>query len=243
MTSICGSYLIVSDIDGTMLGDEAALAALAAWLAPRRERISLAYASGRFLRSVHRSIRSTGLPEPDFVIGGVGTDIFDYRARRRAVDWPAVRAGSWSSGRVREAMAGVPGLREQPAQFQSAWKISYYLDDATDAQLAQIRQRLQQAGLDTDVIYSSRRDLDVLPGGINKGAAALHVARMLGIEPQRVLACGDSGNDLSMYCCGFRGIVVGNAMAELKEGAGEPVYIARGAHAGGVLEGLRHWLA
>src|SRR5690606_25882668 len=68
--------LIVSDLDGTLLGDDGALRCFAAWYDERRADFRLVYSSGRFLDSVRQSIAETYLPEPDAVICGVGTEIY-----------------------------------------------------------------------------------------------------------------------------------------------------------------------
>ena len=54
---------------------------------------------------------------------------------------------------------------------------------------------------------------------------------------------GDSANDLDMFVAPFKGIVVGNAEAVLRDLATQHEYIyqARATHAAGVLEGLRYW--
>ena len=49
-------YLIVSDVDGTLLGDDRALREFTDWLAPRRAQFRLAYNSGRFPDSIRQSI-------------------------------------------------------------------------------------------------------------------------------------------------------------------------------------------
>jgi hydroxymethylpyrimidine pyrophosphatase-like HAD family hydrolase len=61
-----------------------------------------------------------------------------------------------------------------------------------------------------------------------------------------VVVSGDSGNDVEMFVpprdgSPYRGIVVGNADADLKRLKGEHIYHAQAACAAGVLEGLRFW--
>lgn len=55
------------------------------------------------------------------------------------------------------------------------------------------------------------------------------------------MVAGDSGNDLEMFAAPYKGIIVANAAAELKQKQGDRIYHAQAAHATGVLEGLRFW--
>ena len=56
--------LLVSDVDGTLLGDDEALQRFGDWLGQNRHRLRLAYASGRFFDSIVASVTSTALPAP-----------------------------------------------------------------------------------------------------------------------------------------------------------------------------------
>ncbi|HMP06727.1 MAG TPA: HAD-IIB family hydrolase [Lacipirellulaceae bacterium] len=237
-----GRFLIVSDVDGTLLGDKAALEAFRQWWEPRRSAVLLAYNSGRFARSLKQSIECEGLPRPDALIGGVGTEIFDADASHCWCDWPPPST-SWDIGRVRQVLADDDRLALQESEFQSLHKTSYYACGAGPADLDQWRQSLADAGLAVDLVYSSSRDLDVLPAGVNKGSAAAYLAQRWEIAPERVIVCGDTDNDLSMFQRGFRGAVVANALPELKALDGPHVYHCQRAHAAGVLEGVAHWMS
>ncbi len=239
---MAGRSLLVSDVDGTLLGDSDALARFADWFVRHRETLRLVYATGRYFDSLRRTVEGTALPEPDAVILNVGTEIRDYPSGRIWESWRTRLRPGWDAGRVREVLAGFDGLELQPDEWQSEFKVSYYLDAAGDAQLEAIRRRLREAGLRTTLVYSSDRDLDILPAGASKGAAAAFVARRWGVPPARVIAAGDSGNDASLYEQGFCGIIVANARPELSAIRSDNVYRAGAPFAAGVLEGLEHWL-
>ena len=102
--------------------------------------------------------------------------------------------------------------------------------------------RFTHQGHEVQVIYSSRRDLDVLPVGVDKGSAAARLASQFGFLTRDVIVAGDTGNDAAMFLHGFRGIVVGNAHVELKSLQSPEVYQSNSSYADGVLEGLQHWL-
>jgi mannosylfructose-6-phosphate phosphatase len=239
---LAGGSALVSDVDNTLLGDDEALARFAEWYESRRGSMRLVYNSGRFYSSVVASIDSTALPEPDAVIGGVGTEIRFYPDGRSLEAWPAQFAG-YEASAVRECLARFAELAPQPLELQSRWKTSYFVDGAPPEFLARLKRRLQAEGLAVELIYSSRRDLDVLPAAANKGSAAAFLAEHWNLAREKVMASGDSGNDLALFQQGFRGIVVANAHAELKALRGENVYHSPHAHAAGVLDGLEYWLA
>jgi sucrose-6F-phosphate phosphohydrolase len=234
--------MLVSDLDGTLLGDERALVRFSEWYARNNGRLRLVYSSGRFLDSIRKSIDDSRLPEPDAIIGGVGTEIHDVSARRRYLGWPPVTYG-WNPYIVRATCGLHVNLEEQPQHLVSYYKVSYYGYELGEGFLEQLARQLASAGQDVKIVYSSQRDLDILPAETSKGAAAAFLAERWRIGHERVIVAGDSGNDLDMFQQGFRGIVVRNAQAELMSLSSPNVYHARGCYAVGVIEGLQYWLA
>lgn len=233
--------LLVSDLDGTLLGDAGATARFRAWFADHRDRWRLAFATGRTLGSVMDLVRTGEMVAPDAIISDVGTEIHDP-AGGRWPDWPP-HDPAWDVERVAQAVGGIPGIRPQPDEVQTPIKASYHAVDLSDATLAEIRDRLTAAGLATTLVYSSGRDLDVLPAWGGKARATRFLADALGFDLDDVVVSGDSGNDRDMLESGALAIVVGNAGPELGDLAGERIYRARAASADGVLEGIAHWEA
>ncbi len=235
--------LLVSDLDGTLLGNDEALVRFADWCHQRRSQLVLAYSSGRFCDSIMESIRTTRLPPPDYIIGGVGTQMRRYPRCDAIPAWEESLLERWDSLRIRFLLERLPQLEPQPAEFQSHRKISYFLRDASAAELMRVRNVLLDGGQRIDLLYSSQRDLDIVPSGINKGTAAAFLASQVVPDCQRVIVSGDTANDLMMFLQGFLGVVVANAHRELKDLEGERVYVSPHSHADGVLDGVKHWLA
>ena len=249
-------WLLVSDVDGTLLPppvpggrgrpDPAPLREFAAFYEAKRAagELGLVLSSGRFAASVLNSVRDTDLPTPDAVIGGVGTETYvrddDGAFPAPLADWPATFA-DWDAEAVRFALAVLPRLVPQPGEFQSDYKASYYLRNAAPDDLRRVEARLGGAGVAARVVYSSKRDLDVLPAAADKGNAAVFLSEYFGVPPRRVIVAGDSGNDAAMFRGAFRGVAVANALPELKGCGHEFLYEARGVAAAGVLEGIEHW--
>lgn len=234
-------HLIVSDVDGTLLGCDRALDDFATWFAARREQFYLVYNSGRLTDSIRESVLSSSLPEPDALVGGVGTEIEFFSSREKLADWPQLQ-GNWDSNIICDTLKDCAGLNLQPPEAITSHKISYFAYGATESDLENWRSLLKQAGQAVQLIYSSARDLDLVPAGINKGAAAARLAGYWKMPSERVIVCGDSGNDGCMFNRGFRGVVVGNALPELKSLRGPNIFHAAHHFAAGVEEGIRFWL-
>ncbi|MGG2476586.1 HAD family hydrolase, partial [Rhizobium sp. BR5] len=65
-------------------------------------------------------------------------------------------------------------------------------------------------------VYSSDRDLDILPKAADKGAALAWLCGQLRIGLDESVVAGDTGNDRAMFeLNGIRGVIVGNALPEL----------------------------
>lgn len=237
------SLLLACDLDGTLIGNPEALVRFRHWYTEQVDAVSaIVYASGRFVDSVVEDITALDLPKPVAIIGGLGTQVRLFPSMATIQEWEGDLQREWNAPLVRGRLAALRRLTPQPTEFQSALKASYFLPKATPDELLRIHARLNSSGLAADVIYSSNRDLDVLPAGINKGSAVAYLAWLLGYPKQRVIVCGDSANDLAMFQRRFCGVTVGNAHPELRRLCGPYVFHASRSFADGVLEGVQHWL-
>lgn len=231
--------LLVSDLDGTLLGDAAALDRFARWLAGARDGFIVAYATGRHLPSVQAAVRDEGLPEPDAIIAAVGTEMYDGAGR----DWPgwSDRFDGTHHRRVSAALAGVDWLTPQALANQTDRKASFDAIDLAESNRAIVELTLAATRIPATLIYSGDRFLDIIPTVAGKGPATRFLADALGVPHGDVLTFGDSGNDLDLLDGGFRGTMVANALPELVALAAPEVYRSPQSYADGVLDGIRHW--
>ncbi len=238
--------IVCSDIDGTLAGNRPAETRFReAWNGlPSEQRPMLVLNSGRLIEDQRTFIATTALPAPDIYIGGVGTMLHNEMEPSHSDLYARSIGAGFDRDRIAETLRDVPDLRIQPDEYQHAQKSSWYLHDADTVLLTAIEQRLADAGLAARLVYSSNRDLDILPAGIDKGAALSWLCRQLGLSLDEVVVAGDTGNDRSMFeLPGARGIIVGNALPELKSIAnGRPeIYSSEEFMADGVLDGLKYW--
>ena len=234
--------LLVCDIDNTLLGDRDALKEFLGWQRENADTMALGIATGRSFHSAQAILAAEGVPSPGVIISSVGTQVHWYdRSRRRFVEdrgWKDRVASGWDGDGVRQ-FAERFGLRPQAMLEQRVGKASFFLDDH-DPQI--IERAIRDAGLDVEVVASHARYLDILASGITKHAAVLHVAETLGLTQARVVVAGDSGNDRAMLRACPRPIVVAN----WSDGLGDDpalshAFMAKGSHARGILEGVRHY--
>ncbi|MEM1158619.1 MAG: HAD-IIB family hydrolase [Verrucomicrobiota bacterium] len=237
--------LLSTDLDGTVFGMPDALVRFqTAWqMVPVEQRPLLVYNSGRRVDDILSLIESGELAGPDYVIGGVGTEIYDFRKSEWRVDFHQVLDAGWDYEQVRSITAQVPGIEPQPDEFVHKFKSSWYLYRATTRQLDALRQSLLRAGIRAEVVYSSDRDLDVLPALANKGNALKWFCGQLGIALNQCIVAGDTANDSAMFLLNeVYGIVPKNVQPELLEQLFDcRVYQASQPMADGILEGLVHY--
>lgn len=208
-----------TDLDGTLLGEEKAKNRFRKmWSAiPKDERPLLCYNTGRMLDDVLALIQINTLPRPDYIISGVGTKIYDCENQRILKAFSEILDDGWDIETVESVLEDTPyPLEKQPDHFQSEFKSSWFFNDASPEEIADIEEMLDAAQLNTHVIYSSGRHLDVVSSWANKGNALKWLLNHLGIPHEQVVVAGDSGNDSAMFKLkGVKGIVVGNAQPEL----------------------------
>ena len=233
------------DLDGTLTGNpDATLRFRETWeTLDREKRPKLCYNSGRLLKSMQELIASSDLPEPDYCICGVGTIIYDYEKKELVKEFSSTLTTGWDIDKVKEITGRFEETIEQPKKFQDRFKSSWYVYDAPQETIDMIKEALTAAGLKVNLVYSSSRDLDILPVYANKGNALKWLIDKLGIKPEQVIVGGDTGNDSSMFLVpGVKGIVVENAQPELYAATVKvKTYIAKQTIADGILEGLLHY--
>jgi HAD superfamily hydrolase (TIGR01484 family) len=265
--------LICTDLDRTLLpngrqpespGARATFTRLVS-----RPEVTLAYVSGRHRELVEDAIRDYQLPLPDWVIGDVGTTIYQVRTGEwlHWSEWEQDIATDWrglTANDLRPLFTDLPSLRLQEEAKQNRYKLSYYLPLQTDIDALQgeMTRRLNALKVAASLIYSvdeasSTGLLDVLPARATKLHAVEFLMQHQGFDYSNTVFAGDSGNDLPVLASAIQSVLVANADGEVVEQAKTQAlqqrtmaafYLAQGGFLGmngnysaGILEGIAHY--
>jgi HAD superfamily hydrolase (TIGR01484 family) len=258
-------HLLASDLDGTLIppslregngGIEAFAQAV-----DGRPDLLLAYVTGRHKALALRGIGGFGLPVPHVLVCDVGTSVFhrsdaEYEPDPAYQELMAARLGGADRRELQRRLAH-PRLRLQEDEKQAQYKLSYYTPGGAEGEaLARWAEALLEDAVGgANVVYSQDPEtgeglLDVLPRGVAKDVAVRYLHDKLGVDEDRLVYAGDSGNDRAAMLTGFNVVVVANASSTLKEsiweeavnlGIDSRIYFALAPYAHGVLEGCQHF--
>lgn len=229
-------YLLATDLDGTLVGDTLAMKELFKYYEENNFNIQLVYITGRHIESAQQLIETEQLPIPDVLICDVGSSIYMPSNKTQIIEdyeWANHVQANWFPGEILKI------VQEQNLHLQEniphAKRVSLIVED--EAKLKSICQRLTQTNLNYKFIYSSGKDLDILPQNSGKGNALAFVLEKYYSNDYNILVAGDSGNDLEMLSLGYPSVIVGNAEKELQTIKNTPVlYKAKGHYAKGIKE-------
>ncbi|WP_286887021.1 HAD-IIB family hydrolase [Aneurinibacillus sp. UBA3580] len=232
------THLLATDLDGTLVGDEAALRALLRYYDEQPYNVVLIYNTGRHLCSALSLLSQEKLPRPDILITDVGTEIYYGEELEPDKEWRSKIAAWWRPAEIERIASECPGLIPQDIPVRH--RLSYTVQDV--AAVREVESRLKKAQIPHKLIVSSGRDVDILPPICGKGEALRYVLESRGWCDANVLVAGDSGNDHEMITLGYPAVIVGNAQQELLELKEHPlIFRAEKVCAGGIHEAWEHF--
>jgi sucrose-phosphate synthase len=233
---------IFTSLDLNLIGDDTLLAPFLQSMQAHRKAIIFGIATGRPLDDALATLRMHGIPQPDVLITGQGTEIHYAPDLTEDTVWARHIDHLWNRQAVRDILREIPGLAMQPRVHQSAFKLSYFIDP-TVADVQEIRQILLRNEQAVNVIFSFGQFLDILPVRASKGLALRWCAGQLGFPLEKTLVAGVTGADADMLRGNTLGVVVDNRhLAELSDLANiDKIYFSKNSHAAGILEAMEHY--
>jgi sucrose-6F-phosphate phosphohydrolase len=242
-------FLFVTDLDNTLVGDDQALAELNNRLQRHRQEYGtkIVYATGRSPVLYRKLLEEKQLLSPDALVLSVGTEIYLDGSDTPDLSWQQLLSPGWNREQALSTAKQFRELVRQPESEQRPFKVSFFLAKDTAARvIPQLEAELGKFKLNVKIIYSSGIDLDIVPRSSDKGQAMQFLRQRWEFAAERTVVCGDSGNDIALFAVGNeRGIIVGNALPELRQWHNEnPApyrYLAQKFYAGGIIEGLKYF--
>ncbi|MFC5603701.1 HAD-IIB family hydrolase [Sporosarcina koreensis] len=231
-------YLLATDLDGTFVGDKEALGRLLQFFDGSPDEVALIYVTGRHLSSARSLMAEEGLPMPDLLITDVGTAI--YRGDlEEDLDWKDRMQEDWQPRMIAESAAFFPALKRQ--ELPDERRVSFTVSDDIGA-VHEFKKALEDQAIAHSFIFSSSRDIDVLPSSAGKGNALEYALGRYARDGVKILIAGDSGNDRDMLSLSHPSVIVGNAQPELLEmDPCENLFLANENCAGGIHEAWLHF--
>ncbi len=236
------NHLLITDIDYTLIGDDNEhLDELKRRLEDARDVLGFGVATGRTIDSAMDIIKEHDIPQPDFFITSVGTEIYYGNEMTYDQGYDAHISKQWNRDKIRKVLDQFDFLIYQEEDTQRKFKVSYYMKPDKD-QFAMIHHALVKNKLKYNLIFSHGQFLDILPVKASKGKAIRYLSYKWEIPLRHVIVSGDSGNDEEMLRSGALGVVVGNYSEELEHLRDvKRVFFAEKPYAGGILEGIEHY--
>ena len=138
MMNSTNQFLLITDLDNTLVGDDLATERLNYYLVDRREHYVVVYATGRSYNSAKRLMRERKLIEPDYWITGVGTEI--YFQERLDFDWANQISTDWQRDAIASFVTSrFPQLQLQAKEEQNPWKVSFDLLNSIHEPISQLQ--------------------------------------------------------------------------------------------------------
>lgn len=209
-----------------------------------RPEITLVYVSGRDRNLVEKAIAEFAIPEPGWVIGDVGSSLYQLQPNHRAggqsdhagkpswlfsrawqeeisLDWPG-----FARKQIAETLKDFGELVPQDPERQGSYKLSYYLPIGFELEKlrSKITSKHEERGVHSCLIYSvdpqtQQGLLDVMPLRATKLHAVEFLMKQLGITAANTVFAGDSGNDMPILTSSVPSVLVANADPDIIEEA------------------------
>lgn len=219
---------IAIDLDGTIIGKNQRISyAVAEAIMEAANRVPVSIVTGRESRDLMHYARELGLTQPQ--VCDNGALVLDPISGQEIWSSPL---GSQNSKKILMKLKnlGVTFIATRPQQTVSRYEdidnwnfiriSALNLDSAVASALSMEYDDVIEIDAVTAYLpYNGLWAVDFTRGGINKAAGVTHLARLLSLCPEQIVAVGDSYNDLPMLeCCGLA-VAMGDGPEEIRNAA------------------------
>lgn len=232
--------ILGTDLDGTFLeGTHSEKAEFYQFLIEAKEHISVVFVTGRTLGLV-RSLYDGGLDfVPDYIIADHGSVIVKGESFEPVEEIQSQIIEKWEEANHDELkrLLSTQAVQEQP--FYPPYRHAYYYHkERFDMSIV---PHILSLGFECTLSHDVY--LDILPATVGKGTTLKRLVESLDCDADKVIACGDSLNDLPLFQAGYKSIAVGNSepalLAKIQEM--DHVFLSQYPGVSGIKDGLEQY--
>lgn len=178
--------LFVTDLDGTLAGNAAALSQFKTFLNGFAQPPVLVYVTGRHLHSALELIEHDDLPQPDTLITDIGTAIYTGQSLLEDDQWRQRMQQDWQPDVICDIASKFSELTVQ--DLPTTKRVSSFAADADTVRA--FEKALTRNEIAHKLIYSADTYVDVLPRGSGKGEAVTYALDTFYEQDAQILVSG-----------------------------------------------------
>ncbi len=234
---------VVVELEHALLGGTEGLKDFVQLLRPKRVHVGFGIATAHGLGRALKLLRKNGIPLPDLLITGMGTEIHYAPQLMSDLAWSQHIDHQWSPRAVHRILRLVPGVELGRRHDQLRFKLRYEIDQSHAPALEEINRLLRKEDENVNLFVAEGRYLDVTPARASKGFALRYFADQWNIPLERILVVGASASDETMIRGNTLGAVLANPhageLSHLADVAG--IYFCKQESAKGIIEAIEYY--
>jgi hydroxymethylpyrimidine pyrophosphatase-like HAD family hydrolase len=243
MNTSAPRHMLVSDLAGAIIGHEEAFDGFRTWAAQERGHMPVVCFMRRWERHPRELVAGLGLATPDFIIGALGAEIFDFALDEQIAGWADMQRPNWNPDRAKRVIHSLRNVAVQTDSMESSPVLLAHVGGDIEEGSRAIASALAREGIDARLRLAGR-ELTIVPAWVSQRSAVEFLARRLRIPPAHVIVVGGEESDPEVFSGAFAGVLVKNSTINLRPAlsALDPmVYRSEFRYADGVIDGVQYW--
>ena len=220
-------YIIFTDLDDTLLGDDAAIKEFNKfWLQNYffDENKILVYNTGRFIKYIVELFLE-GILCPDYIVASTGSEVYFYNEKTDSYEldekWKEIIYDEWDPNLFYNEMDKLPYLEGFHLDTRICFEAYAEEIEKNKEEVVALKEKLEKNnGLKSQIlIYGKgpKRYVEFLSKNAGKGYVVEYLCKLNNVKIEDSLAFGDSLNDVQMLLTCGKGFMVANSQDGLVE--------------------------
>ena len=174
--------------------------------------VILIYATARNRKDTISAIKQYQLYEPDFLIIDLGSEIFNYKYKKKYKEYDFKKyITNWNPKLIESIVSNLNQLKSRKPSRSNFFKKTYYINTDDIYLITMLRKELLKEKQEVEIYESGNKSIYIVPKKCSKGEALSFLMKQLGINKDDVAVVGDSPADYSLFKKFPHSVLVGNA--------------------------------